>query len=458
MPAPDRRGAFTRPGASFLILLALLALLWLAGGASRADVPGQVVTRAAAALALAAAALFGAVPRLAEVRGTALLLAAAVVLVLLHLAPLPPDLWRALPGRAPLAPPIAGERPWLPLTLNRNMTVNALLSLLVPAAVLVLAAGATSRERRLLLPATIALVALAALFGLFQFSVGVFDNPLLNDTPWQVTGPFANRNHFALFLAIGCLLVPAWSVVEGDPFGWRGAVALGLELLFLLMILATGSRAGLLVGALGAGIGLLLVRRAILRRARRLPRWLVPALLGGIVLLLLLAVLASVGAGRADSIERLFATGEQEDMRRRALPTLLAMLETYFPVGAGIGSFDTAFRFHEPFALLKPTYFNHAHNDLIEIALDAGAPGLLLLLAFVAWLGWRALRLRRAPAGEGILPASGAGVLLLILVASAFDYPARTPLVMALAVIAAVWLEAPGEGARSPLPRNNRHL
>jgi hypothetical protein len=27
-----------------------------------------------------------------------------------------------------------------------------------------------------------------------------------------VSGTFANRNHFALFMAIGCVLAPAWAV------------------------------------------------------------------------------------------------------------------------------------------------------------------------------------------------------------------------------------------------------
>jgi hypothetical protein len=40
------------------------------------------------------------------------------------------------------------------------------------------------------------------------------------------------------------------------------------------------------------------------------------------------------------------------------------------------------------------------------------------------------------------------------MVGSAFDYPLRTPMMMALMVIAAVWLA----GDRSALPKTDQHL
>lgn len=46
-----------RPSLAFLLLCGFMAVLWLAGGASRADVMGQVVVRAAAWGAMIAALL-----------------------------------------------------------------------------------------------------------------------------------------------------------------------------------------------------------------------------------------------------------------------------------------------------------------------------------------------------------------------------------------------------------------
>jgi O-antigen ligase len=154
------------------------------------------------------------------------------------------------------------------------------------------------------------------------------------------------------------------------------------------------------------------------------------------------------------SINRLFANDPGQDMRSRGLPTVLSMITDYFPFGSGLGGFDPIFRIHEPFELLKPTYFNHAHNDFLEIAIDAGLPGLALLLAALCWWGWASVRAWRTGSGsDAMLARLGSAMLLLVLLASIFDYPARTPAIMSLVAIAGVWLSG-CSGARraSSLP------
>src|SRR3546814_14825252 len=79
-------------------------------------------------------------------------------------------------------------------------------------------------------------------------------------------------------------------------------------------------------------------------------------------------------------------------MRARGLPTVLSMIAAYFPAGAGFGGFDPIFRLHEPFRLLKPTYFNHAHNDFLEVVLDGGLPAALLLLVAIGWYAIASIR------------------------------------------------------------------
>lgn len=58
----------------------------------------------------------------------------------------------------------------------------------------------------------------------------------------------ANRNHFALLLAIGLLTAPMWGVEAGSVLRVRAPIALGLVLLLVLTILASGSRAGIVLG------------------------------------------------------------------------------------------------------------------------------------------------------------------------------------------------------------------
>lgn len=439
------RLAFPRRwSAASTLLLLLLSALWIAGGASRPDVMGQIVSRAAAWLMLVSAILCGLRPGMSKAGPVAWLLLAAILLVLLQLVPLPPAVWTLLPGREPFLESALGPAPWRPWSIVPWGTINAASSLIVPLVTLYLASALGDEERERLPSILLGMIFLSTLLGLWQFCGFSFSHPLVNDTDGSVSSIFANRNHFALFLAIGCLIAPVWAFSGLQGRYWRAPVAFALVTLFALTILATGSRSGILTGLLAIGMGLAFTWSDIRKAFRRAPRWVFPVLVAAILGILALLVLVSIAADRAESINRAFELDPGEDMRRRGLPTVLAMIGAYFPVGTGFGSFDPVFRIYEPFELLKRTYFNHAHNDFLEILLDGGLPALLLLLVALGWYIWASIRAWRAgPAYDG-LGRLGSGMILLILVASVFDYPARTPIFMAIIVIAAIWL---GQGA-----------
>lgn len=452
-----------KPSLSLALLGSFLLLLWLAGGASRADAAGQILVRAAAAAILILTCLLGKRPALSAAKPVWLLLIAALVLALLQLIPLPPGMWQALPGHEQFGEATAASGqplPWRPWSLSPVATINAAFSLIVPFTVLILVTDLNEAERSLLPAFLLGLVVAAMLVGLLQFSGASFKNPLINDVTGQVAGTFANRNHFAVFMAMGCLLAPVWAFQDGRQPQWRAPVALGLVILFTLTILASGSRAGVLVGGLALALGLAMVWQGLRRAMQRYPRWVSFALPGGAIALILIFALISVAAGRAVSVDRAFALDQGQDMRTRGLPTVIAMIREYFPFGSGLGGFDAVFRANEPFALLKPTYFNRAHNDLVEVVLDAGLLGLLLLLSALGWLARASERAWRAGASmRHALPKLGSAILLLLVFASAFDYPGRTPMMMAMIVIAGIWLNqrsAPSTG--SALPNSTQQL
>lgn len=447
------------PSLSLVLLGIFLLVLLGAGGGARADILGQTVVRTVAALFLIVAILFGPRPTVAQTKPVWLFLIVIVVLTLVQLIPLPPSIWEALPGRAVLVEAAAASgqaQPWRPWSLVPGATVNAAASLIVPTVTLVLICGLRENERALLPILALAIIAVSTLIGVLQFSGAAFDNRLINDTPGVASGSFANRNHFALFVAMGCLIVPAWAFSEGAQPRWRMVVAVGLIVLFVLVILATGSRTGMVLGAVALTLGFLAIRSPIRKALKRYPRWVFPALVAGIVALIGVFVWISVAADRAVSINRIFAVEAAQDLRARALPTVLEMIRTYFPWGSGLGGFDPIFRMHEPFDLLAVTYFNHAHNDFLETALDAGLPGILLLFATLLWWAWASIRSWRAGASARFAtPKIGSGMLLLIFIASLFDYPARTPMIMAMAVMAGVWLCGPiGGRPGSALPKS----
>jgi O-antigen ligase len=350
-------------------------------------------------------------------------------------------------------------QPWRPLSIVPSATLNALSSLIVPLAILVFATGLSERERTWLPSLVLAFIVAAMFLGLLQLSGAVFDNPFVDDIPGQVSGVFANRNHFTLLLAFGILLVPAWAFSDAHVAGWRWPAALALVLLFFLAILATGSRAGMLVGVLALVIALVLAKRPVQHMLRRYPRWVFPALLAVIIGLIALFVAISISTERAESVHRLFTLSAEEDLRRKALPTVWAMIRLYFPFGSGLGDFATVFQIYEPFDFLNMTYFNRAHNDFLEIVLNAGLPGLLLLLTALIWWLLASIRAWRASGSmRHIKPKLGSAMLLLVFIASLFDYPARTPTMMAMIALAALWLNGGSGTLTAALPAEKQRL
>lgn len=430
-----------RPSLSFGVLSIFMVVLCIAGGASRPDVLGQVPVRMASGLALCVTFLFADRRQIDVPKPVLFLLLAVIALPLLQLLPLPPALWNGLAGRETFRQALTGDQPWRPLSIEPGATLNAAASLLIPAAVLALISGVRPTEMPRVIVIVLTAIAMSAIIGLMQLSGMDVTNPFVNDTPGAVSGLFANRNHFALFLALGCLIAPVWASQNQRQTSWRIPFALGLAVFFLMLILASGSRAGILAGAIGTLIGLVMIRKELHRILRRVPRWaawvIVAAVLIGVATLIGLAI----ASDRAASVDRVVALSSSEDMRTRALPTVMSMIGAYLPFGTGFGSFDAAFRIHEPFDLLKLTYFNHAHNDFLEIVLDGGVPGAILLAAALGWWMFASTRVWRGSRDEGtILGRLGSAILLLIIIASAFDYPARTPLIMSIIILAASWL------------------
>lgn len=423
-----------------IVALAFLAAVFVAGGASRADAEGQVVVRFAALLGMIVFVLFAPKPDYSGLRTTLWLFAASVVLVALQLVPLPPSIWANLPGRELLleAALAAGEpQPWRPLSISPDGTVNALFSLTIPGFFLMLMGAISSEERARFLTPVLAAVAVSAVIGLVQFSGLQYNHPFVNDQPDEVSAIFANRNHYALFLAIGCLLAPAWAV-QGSSMNYvRMLVSVGMLVLFSLMVLATGSRAGIIATVMALPLGFAAVWRNLRAQVKHAPRVVsIGAVVGGIAVFAA-AVGASFAMGRAAAIERLILADESEGIRAQALPTIISMIQAYFPAGTGFGTFDPAYRIAEPAENLSTQYLNQAHNDFMQVALDGGLLGALLLATSLCWLAWRGVVVWR----KGHKPHArlGFSMLFIVAIASLVDYPARTPIFMVLIILAASW-------------------
>jgi O-antigen ligase len=447
---------------AFLLFLAVVAVT---GGSSRGDSLAQTFVRSASILFLIAGVALRARADWGAVKSAAVLLAGLALLIAAQLLPLPPAWWSGLPGRAfylEAAAAFGIPQPWRPLALAPDRALNSLLSLLPPAAALTGLAWLSRRERADLTLPVAALALASAVLGIAQMTGGAETGlqPYATNARDAAAGFFANRNHEALLLALALPALALWATgmdSRGDQLdprrGWAAAVAGGL---LVLVIPTTGSRTGLALAGVGLALAGLIVLAPARRALARMPRRKRRTTLGIGVAAVVLLLFAALALGQAASVQRFFLLSAGEDLRGRVLPAELEMLRTFFPAGIGFGAFDPVFRRFEPFELLRFTYLNQAHNDVLQIVIEGGAAGAVLLAASVLWWGWHTLRLWRLPQTMPYvrLGRVASVMLLMVALASLTDYPLRTPLMMVVATVLAAWLLA--YRTRSPLPVERR--
>lgn len=448
------------PSFQFWILLAYLIIIFFTGGGSRIDVQSLLVLRPLSVIACAVAVL---TIRRAHFEGRQWIfwgMGALLLLVVLHLVPLPPEIWQGMPGRMPLAEVdrIAGLGDvWRPLTIAPMNGWHTLLSLFAPIAVFLLGVQLTRDDLYRLLPAVIGLGAVSGLFGVLQ----VISDPHGPLYLYRITnngsavGLFANRNHAAVLLACMFPILSTYaSTSSGNADRQRARQLLSASIAIILvpLIVVTGSRSGLLISIFGLIAAAKLYRTPkqgqIVRRSEKHWKIGTVPLLGGIIVLCMgfLSILFT----RANAVERLFGQSTAENARGEFWSISLNMAWTYFPFGSGTGSFVEAFQIAEPDHLLNANYVNHVHNDWIEVALTAGLPGMLLLLIALATYLVQTVRLWRSPDGRARSArlAKMAAVLITMLALASFtDYPLRTPAMMCFGALCVLWFAEVGRGA-----------
>lgn len=435
---PERLVIVVRRARGSIVLPAFIAIaLLLGGGGSPAPLPELLVEWAA--LAALAIALWARRPGdLPVPRGAVVFAATLLLLPALQLIPLPPAIWTVLPGREPVVAALAligkGDA-WMPWSVSPSRTLAALLALIPPVGALLLTALAGPRARASALVAVFAMAVAATLFGAAQLAAGSGTalRPYGVEHSGYLTGFQANRNAAADMLLIGLLALGALFALSAARRGggWR-LPFVAAALMLACAVLLTGSRAGIaLLGivALGGGLTLLRSRRG---RGRLSPSRI--ALVGAAGA----AVLGAIGWAIAAStigarIAARFSAGGEP--RPDLWTDTLFAAGQHWPWGSGLGTFVPVFVAAERLEVVDPGYPNRAHNDFLELALEAGLPGVLLMAALAGWVVWRLIvRWRGAATLQDRVELAFAGSVLALLAAhSVVDYPLRS---MSLAVLA----------------------
>jgi exopolysaccharide production protein ExoQ len=420
-------------------LAAVLLTLSLALGGGGTPAPLLELVLQLAAMLIAMAWLWSAPqPWQAIPAGAWWLTALIVVLPLSQLLPLPPGLWQALPGREGMHAALdlvgAGDS-WRAMSMSPSRTLASLLVALFAVLSMLFAAGLNARGRWLLLGVVAAAGLATLLLGAAQLSGGsgswlrFFDRDEI-----YLTGFQANHNSTADVLLIAMLALAALGrrALDRGLIRWDGirlgCAAIGVDAVMVLGLFLTGSRAGLLL------LPLVLMFQYLILQPDRKVHWLRlissaagTAIVGGIAFALLRGNRAI-----ALIVDRFTFEGEFRPELWR--DSIYALGQTW-PVGSGQGTFVSVMLAAERLEVVDQTLPNRAHNDYLELAIEAGLPG-MLVLAVVAVIVVRAmLRARREPpVGSRAQVLFASGTLAVIALHSLVDYPLRS---MALAAVAA---------------------
>jgi O-antigen ligase len=397
-----------------------------------------------------------------------LVLCGAVLLVpLVQLLPLPPAVWSLLPNRQSetfVFELAGGQPPWMPISVSPEVTWLGFLGLLPPVAVFIGCLLLNYRERRLM-SLVILSVGLASVFlGLLQVAQGP-SSPLRFfevTNPTEAVGFFANRNHFAALLYVLALLAAAWAIdasfrrqgIRGRNRYDASAVIAVLASFITLIVLISAqamarSRAGIGLTALavfGAFAMAYLDRRSLGLNSYRAHGSLPTKVL---LAASLLSILFSVQFTLYRVLERFAAFDPLEDSRTSFAITTSEAAKAYMPVGAGVGAFVPVYAMYEKLQdVLVNGYVNHAHDDVLELWLETGLGGLILMGVFSVWLAVRSARIwRRQSFGALDIDQSlarAATLIIGLLFAHSFvEYPLRTDAMMAMLAFACALLLNP---------------
>jgi O-antigen ligase len=385
---------------------------------------------------------------------------------LLQLVPLPPSIWAALPGRGPVADAfglIGKPLPWLPISLAPARTIASVLWLL-PALAILFGIVRLGNFKAAWIAWTVAIVAaLSVAIGALQLAGG-------DMSPWYfyritnygaTVGFFANANHLATLLVatipfLTALYLNARSKGRSAKRASGLLVMLGGALAVVMVgIVINTSLAGIgLMVPAAAASGLLMLRA---RRKRKLPIWWT-----GVVALLLAGAVA--GIYFAPISNNLTSAGARSDPASRYQSFELSSKAAgdYLPLGSGIGTFQQIYPSYEDPDRVTRFYMNHVHGDYIELALETGVPGLIVLILFLLWWVRRTVSIWRAEEADYF--ALGATIASAVILAhSLVDYPLRTAAISALFAACLALMADPRPRVRQRLreeaPENKaRHL
>ena len=295
----------------------------------------------------------------------------------------------------------------------------------------------TEKRLRLILLTILASGAIQALYGTLEVLSGskfsmVFSLPVTD----IATGSFVYKNHFANFLmlclsaGIGLMVATLQSNQGGSPrdimrsilstlLGSKALIRISLAIMVIALVMSRSRMGNTAFFAAMTLIGILALL-IIKNRSKGLS-----ILIISMFVIDVFIVSAWFGLDKVQ--ERLEATSLAQEGRDEVVIDALPMLQDFPIFGSGGGSFYSSFPSYKVSNI--HAFYDHAHNDYLQMAIEYGVPATLFLGLLVFWCfakSVRAMRKRRPSIFKGTAFACCMAMLGMAMHMTV-DFPLQAP-------------------------------
>lgn len=361
------------------------------------------------------------------------LLFSPIWLGLMYLLPIPVDIWDSMAGRELYLHVLQTMKVSAPgsfsLSLTPDATWTSVLAGMPIVAMFAVAQVLPTKAIKSLLAVLLTATTLQVLLSVLQLAFGLnsifyFD---LTGTG-SIVGSFANRNHLADLLIMSlpvCIYVffdqskkkrTGNSTLFTEPHKQVIlAFLLFLGFAFMVILLTTLSRGGLISGFIALGISFCIYLLALGSKVSRQQRF---VYLGLAIVFISMAMIASGLEGIQSRLGESFIT--DAEVRNTIAHSALSAALQFWPWGSGLGSFEAVFPRFQP--AISIGYIEYAHNDYAQLLMELGAAGVVLMVIFAILLIHQVLKFIRIYRAEQRLPKNvvmqcfcGVGLLAFLL-------------------------------------------
>ena len=351
-----------------------------------------------------------------------LLIAGFIGLFVIYSIPINPVIWSSLSGRAfsvEVFNLLGQPLPWLPVSLNPEITFLSLLDFL-PIIAILLITHLSKNDNELIwgVYSFLFIVFVSVLLGMVQLiNSEVFSLYEIYNVGRPV-GFFSNTNHFACLCAMA---IPIAYKIMFDRSSSSRSSFMSMKKWFFGGIFIIAFSMGCILSGSGAGYVMLLIGftfspMILLKDNKHITKL-------ALFLIFSLVILVSDFVFFSGEFSQIMSKFSSNTSRNQIYNTVLSFRKDYGVFGIGPGAFIDVYKVHEARFAISNLYVNQVHNDYLQLWLEFGVLGLLTimigLLAFI-FLGYKHISQNWRLASIYLLS------VFMPILQSGVDYPFRT--------------------------------